>query len=159
MATPKPIRGRDGSRQPTVAIDERVRALILKALRGLSMNEVVEGFYRGRYPDFERYASAVAETDGDAAARQLRSAVAQAAIFQPMLVGVPTVRQKQELISEAVLLHMPGPDFRLAVFQAIGRCAHPAHAAKRISAICKNAGLPWEFTLEEGFRPAGESPP
>ena len=85
----------------------------------------------------------------------MRTAVAQAAIYQPMLVSIPTARQRKDMISEAILLHMPEPDFRLAVSNARRVAAHPARTARRISAICNRHGLPWEFTDSEGFRRTG----
>ena len=137
-------------------MDKAARTSILRALRGVSKTDVIAGFYRNRYANFDEYALAVGESWGAAAARELRAAVAQASIYQPILVSIPTARQKEELVCEAVLLHMPEPDFRLSVSEACRGAANQARTAKRISTICKRRGLSWEFTVEQGFRSADE---
>ena len=141
---------------PRLAWDAAVRALILKALRGVSKTALIDGFFQDRYANFVEYAAAVGELWADDAAHELRTAVAQAAIYQPTLVSIPTARQRKEMIAEATLLHMPEPDFRLAASEVRGIVAHPVRTAKRISAICRRHGLPWEFTVDEGFRWVGD---
>jgi hypothetical protein len=155
VATPKPICESSCQRAGT-GMDVAVRALILKALRGVSNTALMDGFFQDRYANFSEYAAAVGELWGDDAAHELRTAVAQAAIYQPTLVSIPTARQRKEMVAEATLLHVPEPDFRLGVSDVRHIVAHPVRTAKRISAICKRHGLPWEFTVDEGFRWVGD---
>jgi hypothetical protein len=89
---------------------------------------------------------------GSEAALEMTRAMSQAAHFQPIAIAVPTEREREELICEAALLHMPEADFRMAIHEASQFASNPAHTARRISAICNKRGLAWEFALDEGFR-------
>jgi hypothetical protein len=139
-------------RRTASGIGAATRALILKALRGVSTAAVANAFIRGRYGDFDTYVAVVREQWGDEPAREMTAAVSQAAHFQPILVAVPTEHEREEMTCEAILLHMPEPDFRLAVHEACQFVAHPDRAAKRVSAICDTRGIAWRFTAREGFR-------
>ena len=154
MSAPNPILDTTSQRAAT-GMDKDARALILKTLRGMSKTAVAHGFFRDRYADFDDYAAAVGEAWGESPAREMKIAVAQAANYQAIVVSVPNQRQKREIISEAMLLHMPEPDFRLSVYEASQLVAHPERTAHRISSICKKRGIPWEFTVSEGFRWVG----
>jgi len=154
MGAPYPIPD-DTPGRAASSMDTAARGAILKTLRGVSKSALVDGFLSDRYDGLDEYAAHVRERWGDAAAQQLRGAVAQAAIYQPILVRIPTEREREEMVGEAVLLHMPESEFRLCVSRVSGTVAHPARTAKRISAICRRLRLPWEFTVNEGFRRLG----
>jgi hypothetical protein len=139
-------------RRSASGIDAVTRALILKALRGVSAAAAANAFIRSRYGDFDAYAEVVREQWGDERASEMNVAVSQAAHFQPIVVAVPTEHEREELTSEALLLSMPEPDFRLAVHEACQFVAHPDRAAKRIAAICDTRGIAWRFSAREGFR-------
>ena len=154
MSAASPILNIASPRAAT-GIDETVRALILKMLKGVSSAALRDSFFRGRYANFDDYAAAVSELWGDGPAHEMRAAMAQAANYQPIVVSVPTARQKEEMISEAMLLHMPEPDFRAAVSEVSSVVSYADRTAERISGICKAHGIPWEFTASGGFRWAG----
>jgi hypothetical protein len=139
-------------------LDADTRTLMLKALRGVSKTAVAQGFVRSRYGDLKTYVAWVREVWGSAEAREMTRAMAQAAHFQPIAIAMPTEREREEMICEAALFHMPEADFRLAMHEASQFAAHPSHTARRIASICKKRGLAWDFTLDEGFRRIPRSP-
>jgi hypothetical protein len=155
MPAPNPILDA-ASQRPVTEIDTAARVLILRTLKGVSNTALRDGFFRNRYSNFDDYAAAVREVWGDGPTHEMRIAWAQAAKYQAIVVSAPTARQREEMTSEAMLLHMPEPDFRVAVSNVSSIVAHPDRTAKRISAICRTRGVPWEFTVSRGFRWVGD---
>ncbi len=78
-----------------------------------------------------------------------------AADEQPAAVSVGAVRRGEEAVTEAALLYMPEPDFRVAVFKAFSRNRLNS-TVTRITGICRKRGIPWEFNDSDGFRWVGD---
>jgi hypothetical protein len=133
-------------------MDRGARRLILDALRGVAMCDMVQVFFGGQYADFGDYTSAVRQVWGDASADRMHEAVRQAATQRPW-TSIELAHQ-EEAIEEAKLLYMPEPDFRLAVLLAVR--AYGPDPSARINVICKRRGIPWEFSVQHGFRWTGD---
>ena len=65
--------------------------------------------------------------------------------------------RKEEAIANALLLHMPEPDFRLAVHKATQERDLAVNPVDRINRICQRRGIPWEFTAADGFAWVGDA--
>jgi hypothetical protein len=127
------------------------RQLILNTLEGTSSGEVIDGFLQDRYADFDDYFAAVRQVWGDAPADRMYNAGARAASEQPTITAMGDRQRGEERVATAVLLSMPEPDFRLAIFLAILRLLQPGSALTRIASVCTARGIPWKLTLDKGF--------
>ena len=131
------------------------RKLILKTLESCPNQDALYGFWGDDYANFDDYTRAVREVWLDAPADRLINAVKRAAGEQPAAVSVGAVRQGEEAVTEAALLHMPEPDFRVAVFKAFSKDKLNS-TVTRITSICRKRGIPWEFNRSDGFRWIGD---
>ncbi len=145
------------SQRPATGMDKAARQLILNTLEGCSERAVMYGFLQDSYANFEDYTVAVREVWGDAPADRMTNAVARAANEQPTVVAFGDTQRAEERVANALLLHMPEPDYRLAVFQAVSQQSLAASPVERITSICRKRGIPWEFTASEGFRWIGDA--
>jgi hypothetical protein len=134
------------SQRPATGMDKAARRLILNTLGGTANRFVTYGFSQGRYADFEDYISAIGQVWGDASADRMHNAVA---------FGV--TQRSDDRVATAILLSMPEPDFRLAVFEAVRQNVLASDPVSCITSICKKRGIPWEFTATEGFRWTGDA--
>jgi hypothetical protein len=137
-------------------MDVAARKLILNTLEGCSNQDTLYGLWEDGYANFDDYTSAVRGVWGDAPADRLTNAVKRAADEQPAAVSVGAVRRGEEAVTEAALLYMPEPDFRVAVFKAFGRNKLNT-TVTRITSICRKRGIPWEFNGSDGFRWVGDA--
>jgi hypothetical protein len=138
-------------------MDKAARQLILNTLEGCSNRAVMYEFLRDDYPTFEDYAAAVREVWGDAPTDRMSNAVARVASEVSMVVSAASINRREENVAEAMLVYMPEPDFRLAVFEATRQHRLASNPVARITSICKKRGIPWEFTAREGFRWIGDA--
>jgi hypothetical protein len=139
-------------------MDKAARQLILKALEGSSRLSVVNGLMRDRYPDFEDYIAAVRTVWGDGPADKISAALSRVANEQPQVILVPAEqRHVENLAANALLLQMPEPDFRVAVFEGFSQNPRAITPVERINRICKQRGVPWVFTSTEGFTWTGDA--
>lgn len=146
------------SQRPATGMDTAARKLILKALDSTSRRAVLNGFMRDRYPDFDDYTRAVRAVWGDGPADRITNALSRAANEQPELIlAAPEQRHAENLAANAVLLQMPEPDFRVAVFDAFIQHQLAETPVERINKICKQRGIPWEFISTEGFTWTGDA--
>ena len=146
------------SQRPATGMDTSARKLILKALDGISRSAVLNGFMRDRYPDFDDYTRAVRAVWGDGSADRITNALSRAANEQPELIlAAPEQRHAENLAANAVLLQMPEPDFRVAVFDGFSQTPGAITPVERINKICKQRGIPWEFISTEGFTWTGDA--
>jgi hypothetical protein len=143
------------SQRPATGMDVPARKLILKTLESCSNQDALYGFWGDDYANFDDYTRAVREVWLDAPADRLINAVKRAAGEQPAAVSVGAVRQGEEAVTEAALLHMPEPDFRVAVFKAFSKDKLNS-TVTRITSICRKRGIPWEFNRSDGFRWIGD---
>lgn len=144
------------SQRPATGMDTAARQLILNTLEGSSNRGVLHGFLEDNYPTYEDYLRAVREVWGDAPADQMSNAAARAANEQPTVIAFGDTQRAEERVASAMLLHMPEPDFRLAVSETVERGKLASSPVARITSICKKRGIPWEFTASEGFRWIGD---
>ncbi len=146
------------AQRPATGMDKAARKLILRALKGSSRLTVLNGFMRDRYPDFEDYIAAVRTVWGDSPADKIAAALTKVASEQPEVIFTPAERrQMEELAANAVLLQMPEPDFRVAVFDGFSQNPRAIGPVERINKICKQRGIPWEFNGSDGFRWVGDA--
>jgi hypothetical protein len=144
------------SQRPATGMDTAARQLILNTLEGSSNRGVLHGFLEDNYPTYEDYLRAVREVWGDAPADRMSNAAARAANEQSTVIAFGDTQRAEERVASAMLLHMPEPDFRLAVFETVERGKLAGSPVARITSICKKRGIPWEFTASEGFRWIGD---
>lgn len=145
------------SQLPATGMDKAARDLILKALEGTPNRLVLNDYMRDRFPDIDDYTRAVRTVWGDGPADKLSNAVSQvlnehSTVFTPL-----EQRLAEDYAADAVLLRMPEPDFRLAIFDAFTRNQLSETPLERINRICKQRGIPWEFTSTEGFIWTGDA--
>jgi hypothetical protein len=138
-------------------MDKDARQLILNTLEGASERSVLYGFLTDRYANVDDYTRGVREVWGYALADRMSSALTRAINEQPTIVAFGDTQRAEERAANAVLLHMPEPDFRGAVFEAVGVQRLASSPVERITNICRRRGIPWEFTSEEGFRWIGDA--
>ena|GEM_PF-1702230 len=138
------------SQRPATGMDVAARKLILKTLEGCSNQDTLHGFWGDDYANFDDYTRAVREVWLDGPADRLINVVKRAADEQPAAPSVGAVRRSEEAVIEAVLLYMPEPDFRVAVFKAFSKDKLNS-TITRITSICRKRGIPWEFNLSDGF--------
>jgi hypothetical protein len=145
------------SQRPATGMDKATRQLILNTLGGSSARAVLYGFMEDRYADFEDYFTAVRQVWGDALPDRMYNAGARATEEQPTVTAFGDTARSEERVANAMLLHMPEPDFRLAVFEAFRHHKLGPDPVSRITSICKTRGIPWEFTTNEGFHWTGDA--
>jgi hypothetical protein len=145
------------SQRPATGMDKAARQLILNTLGGSSDRSVLYGFMEDRYADYEDYFAAVRQVWGDALADRMYEAGARATEEQPTVAAVGDTQRAEERVANAMLLHMPEPDFRSAVFEASKHHKLASDPVSRVTSICKKRGIPWEFTATEGFRWTGDA--
>lgn len=145
------------SQRPATGMDKAARALILNTLEDISSRSVTFGLLQDSYADYEDYIIAVRQVWGDAPADRIYNAVARAANEQPSVVAFGDTQRNEERVATTLLLSMPEPDFRLAIFEAIRQHVLASDPVSRITSICKKRGIPWEFTTSEGFRWIGDA--
>jgi hypothetical protein len=145
------------SQRPATGMDMAARKLILKALEGSSRLAVLNGFMRDRYPDFTDYTTAVRTVWGDGPADKIATALSKVANEQPPFFVANEQRQAEQLAANAVLLQMPEPDFRVAVFDGFSQNPRAIAPVERINKICKQRGIPWAFTSDDGFTWTGDA--
>jgi hypothetical protein len=138
-------------------MDKGARGLILGTLQGASNTAVLDGLFRDRFSDVADYLLAVEGLWGKEAVQAIRTEVHSVSAVAPMVVSAGEVHRREEAIAEAMLVSMPEADFRSAVFRARVRLANPAETETRIASICKARGIPWEFTLKDGFQWVGDT--
>lgn len=145
------------SQRPVTGMDTAARQLILNTLEGTSNRAVAFGLMQDNYADYEDYIAVVRQVWGDAPADRMHNAGARAANEQPSVVAFGDTQRAEERIATALLLTMPEPDFRLAVFEAVRQHQLASDPVARITSICRKRGMPWEFTAAEGFRWIGDA--
>lgn len=138
-------------------MDRGARQLILNTLEGCSSLTVMYGFLRDSYDDLDDYARAVREVWGDSPADRLTNAIARAANEESTIMSFADGQRAEGQVASAFLLHMPEPDFRSAVFEAVHQGQPTSDPVARITSICKKRGIPWDFTASEGFRWIGDA--
>lgn len=139
-------------RSPT-GLDESVRNLILGVLNA-NPTWIVDALFEDAYNDYEDYVRAVSEVWGSEFGTRIYRAVSDAQFRDEMYLG------KRANVAEAqarsLVLLIPEPDFRIAVFKQVKR--RPAGFAEedRINQICRARGIPWTFTVVDGFEWVGD---
>ncbi len=144
------------SQRPATGMDVAARKLILKTLEGCSNSDALYGLWEDDYANFDDYTSAVRAVWGDGPADRLTNAVRRAVEEQPAAPSVGAVRRNEEAVTEAALLYIPEPDFRVAVFRAFSKDRLNT-TVTRITSICRKRGIPWEFNISDGFRWIGDA--
>jgi hypothetical protein len=144
------------SQRSATGMDEGARQLILNTLQGCSERTVVDGFLHDSYADVDDYTAAVKQVWGQDAATDVGLAVVGTANEQSVIPSYDDAR-KGEAVANALLLHMPEPDFRLAVKRAVQERDLAVNPVDRINVICKRRGIPWEFTSADGFAWTGDA--
>jgi len=145
------------TQRPATGMDKDARQLILHTLEGASERAVLYGFLTDRYANVEDYTRGVREVWGESPADRMSNAVARAINEQPTIIAFGDTQRAEERAANAVLLHMPEPDFRGAVSEAVRQQQLAASPVERITNICRRRGIPWEFTAREGFRWVGDA--
>jgi hypothetical protein len=145
------------SQRPATGMDGAARQLILNTLEGCPERLVMDGFLRDAYADLEDYVNAVKQVWGEEMATDMGYAVTVRANEMSTVPSFGDAYRKEEEIANALLLHMPEPDFRLAVKLAVQRQELAADPVERINEICRRRGVPWEFTAAEGFTWVGNA--
>jgi hypothetical protein len=146
------------SQRPATGMDAAARKLILNTLDGTSNRSVAFGFLHDSYADYEDYIAAVRQVWGADAAAEVENAGARAANEgSRLVVAVGDSQRQEERVATAILVTMPEPDFRLAVFEVVQQQQIASDPVARITNICRKRGIPWEFTVSEGFRWVGDA--
>jgi hypothetical protein len=149
MSTANPMLD-TATQRPATGMDEDARQLILNTLEGAPERSVLNGFLLDRYADLADYTRGVREVWGDSPADRMSNALARAANEVPTILSPGEAQRAEEHAANAVLLHMPEPDFRVAVSDTVRQQRLAASPVDRITNICRRRGIPWEFTASEG---------
>ena len=110
-------------------------SFILHTLEGAPERAVLYGFLTDRYANVEDYTRGVREVWGDAPADRMNSALTRAINEQPSVVAFGDTQRAEERAANAVLVHMPEPDFRAAVSEAVRQQRLAASPVDRITSI------------------------
>ncbi len=145
------------SQRPATGMDEAARQLILNTLEGCPERAVMHGFLQDSYADVGDYVNAVRQVWGDDAGDEVGYALVQAANEQPTIVAYGDAQRADERGANALMLHMPEPDFRLAVHKAVQERDLAVNPVDRINTVCQRRGIPWEFTAADGFAWIGDA--
>jgi GNAT superfamily N-acetyltransferase len=139
-------------RSPT-GLDESVRNLILRVL-GANPAWIVDALFEDAYIDYEDYVRAVSEVWGSELGARIYQAVSDAQFRDEMRLGRrANVAEEQ---ARALVLLIPEPDFRIAVLKHIKRRPVGFAEEERINQICRARGVPWSFTVVDGFAWVGD---
>ncbi|MHB8491402.1 MAG: hypothetical protein ACYDA6_04195 [Solirubrobacteraceae bacterium] len=145
------------SQRPATGMDESARQLILGTIEGCPERAIVAGLFRDNYPDYGDYVNAVRQVWGDEVADDVGYALTVTANEQSTIASYGDVHRREEVIANTLLLHMPEPDFRLAVKLAVREHHLASNPVQRINEICKRRGIPWEFNGANGFTWVGDA--
>ena len=145
------------SQRPTTGMDASARELILGTLEGCSEHAIVAGLFRDNYPDYADYVDTIREVWGDDVGDDVGYALTVTVNEQSTIPSYGEVHRREEVIANALLLHMPEPYFRLAVKIAVQERKIATNPVDRINTICKRRSIPWEFTAADGFAWVGDA--
>lgn len=149
------------TQRPATGLDEGARLLILLVLQESTGGDanaaiVAAGFFRDRYGGPNDYLGAVETVWGHAERFLLERAISEAQAEAQFPTDFRR-RVKPEIASaRAMLLHMPEPDFRVAVEAVFDAARWDSGIAERISSICRNRGVPWTFSVTGKFEYVGD---
>jgi hypothetical protein len=145
------------SQRPATGMDEGARQLILSTLEGCPERAVMHGLLQDSYASVEDYLAAVGAVWGEDAATDVGYAVAVRANEMSTVPSMGDPYRKEEAVANALLLHCPEPDYRVAVWKAVQERDLAVNPVDRINTICRRRGIPWEFTAAEGFAWVGDA--
>jgi hypothetical protein len=145
------------SQRPATGMDASARELILGTLEGCPERAIVAGLFRDNYPDYGDYVNAIREVWGADVGDDVGYALTVTTDEQSTIPSYGDAHRRGEVMANTLLLHMPEPDFRLAVKIAAQEQRPAANPVDRINTICKRRGIPWEFTAVDGFAWVGDA--
>lgn len=147
------------AQRPATGLDEGARQLMLRVVReasGYGPPEVATRFFADRFGGLDDYYAAVSGVWGEAAGYQLQQAVSQAQANAEFPASFGNRVDPEVAITQALLLRMPEPDFRVAITATLTHEFHGEAAGERLSAIARNRGAPWKFVHPGGFEYVGD---
>jgi hypothetical protein len=121
---------------------------------------IVGWYFEDRHGGVADYVEAVESSFGWDARARLEYAVGEAraaAEFPDDLRILPTRLSIDAAGAAALLYEMPEPDFLTATDLALRHLEMLDSASERITAICRNRGVPWRFDPEDGWCWVGDS--
>ncbi len=148
-----------GQRSAT-GLESGARGLIIQVvadIAGIGPEEILSAFFYDRFGGLDDYFRGVSEVWGEAEAHRLKYVVDEAAANVEFSFTIGRPKPEAKFVrAHALLLHMPEPDFRLAISAALRAVNRMEDAAARITEICKNRGAPWAFSSPIGFEYVGD---
>ena len=145
------------AQRTATGLDAGARELILRVVQeatGGDANAVIvaSAFFRDRFGGLRDYLDAVDAVWGHAERFLLERAISEARTDSEFSLEIPRRVSPDLAAARAMLLHMPEPDFRVAIDAiAVGRL----DVGDRVSSICRNRGAPWVFS-SAGFEYVGD---
>ncbi len=161
MTTPDPFLDTASQRQAT-GFDMGARKLMLNVIAGVAdpSSTVHDYFFDGRFGDLDDYLQAVDEVWGSSVAGELRLTVSVASADAEEKYRAMNFRGAdravENVVAQQLLLKVPEPDFRQAIWKTAQRSLNAEALAPSLNEVCRNRGIPWEFDPNEGFRWIGD---
>jgi len=146
------------SQRAATGLNAGARELILRVVQEATGGEanaaiVASAFFRDRFGGPGDYLEAIDAVWGHAERFLLERAISEARTDAEFSVEFPRRVSPQLAAARSLLLHMPEPDFRIAIEAIVG--AGRLDVADRITSICRNRGAPWVFG-GNGFEYVGD---
>lgn len=149
------------TQRPPTGLDEGARLLILRVLEETTGGDadptvVVAIFMRDRFGGIDDYLRAVAAVWGPAERFLLERDLSEAGADAQFELRPRRRRDPRIATARAMLIHMPEPDFRVAVEATFDGPNWDMAVADRVNSICRNRGAPWAFSPEGRFEYVGD---
>jgi hypothetical protein len=153
------------AQRPATGLDIGARDLIVNLVGDViahrqshaSAPELIVGVYfHDRYGGLDDYVTAVRSVWGERASFFLDQAISEARTNATFSFTLGPRVSEETAVAITLLRSMPEPDFRLAVEATLRYLESLQLVADRVTAICRNRGVPWLLDPEDGFMWIGD---
>jgi len=148
------------AQRAATGLDRGARGLVIRVVAdvaGIGPEQTLSAFFYDRFGGLDDYFRGVSEVWSEAEGFRLDQVVNEAGTNAEFGFTIGRPKPNANFVrAHTLLLHMPEPDFRLAISEALRAVNRMEDAAARITEICKNRGTPWAFAHPDGFEYVGD---